>query len=72
MELQAHTTEALRERVAKMMERMRSVPGDRSGWSWPIRENWQERSEKLFTLAGEVQMALVGRAVAQPGSTATR
>ena len=53
--------DALAERLARMMENMANRPGCRPGWAWTLGADWPQRTEKLFTLAGEVQKKLEGK-----------
>jgi hypothetical protein len=53
--------DALNERIARMMENMSNRPGCRPGWAWTLGVDWQQRGEKLFALAGEVQKKLEGK-----------
>jgi hypothetical protein len=47
--------DAMAERLVHMLDGLASKPGSRTGWSWTLKDHCQEFSEKLFTLAGEVQ-----------------
>ena len=60
-DLAGRCQEAIGERMARMVENLGSRPGCRPGWAWSLGNDWQGRSEKLFTLAAEVAAKLSTR-----------
>ena len=56
-ELGTRCREALDERLARMKE----SPGNRMGFTWNLLSGWQERSLRLYELAGEVTRATGGK-----------